>query len=196
MPFATDPESNLAILEAMVDELEAYLESDDLFRQLVVQTDDKTYQPKMTLGLAIDHIETLKRDISTLRPADRLRLEDAAKRYADVRGERFDPYAAKLRREMKSHLDSWTWFLDRCAEGDETCQDDYESEVWLRTRLEGLMREARSGGIAAEAEEARLSEQDRRLDDMFRSGTYVGPREQEAEYPKPTFWWLYGKPMI
>jgi hypothetical protein len=196
LPFAKDPADNLAILETMVDELEPYLESNDLVRQLVIQTGDQTYAPKMSIGLVLDHLQTLQRDLADLAPPDRVRLEEASHRFTEIRGRRRDAYAAKLRRELKSHMDSWSWFLDRCAEGEEGCVDDYPAETRIRTRIEELMDEARAAELPMKEEAARLSELDQRLDDMFRRGPYSGATGDASEYPPDRYWWLYGRPRV
>jgi hypothetical protein len=196
MPFTNDPEHNLRILEAMVDELEDYLQSDELFRQLVVQTPERTLMPKLTVGLMREHVDALEHDFVDLLPAMRNRITSAIRGFEKVRDANLDLYADKLRQEMKGHLDSWSWFLKSCADGDDECVDNYSREVWIRTRLEELALEARSLGIAAPEAMDRLQELDQRLDDMFVKGEYVGPAETANQYAADRFWWLYGRPAI
>ena len=196
MPFAEDPQANLLILETMVAELEDYLHSDELFRQLVVQAPDKTYMPRMTIGLMLEHVDHLEKILSELGPDERIRLEEAMDRLHEIRDAELEAYATMLRREMKSHLDSWSWYLDGCADGDEDCPDNYPSEVWLRTRLEEVVQEARNREIPVVDELARLQELDRSLDDMFQRGDYVGPKDRSSDYAQDRFWWLYGMPIV
>jgi hypothetical protein len=196
MAFAQDTEANLAILEAMAAEYKDYLLADELFRQVVVQTPERTYMPKMTIGLMLEQIHAIEGEYAQMVPEGRIRFEEAVALFEAARDEYPDAYGDKLRLEMKSHLDSWGWYLDGCDHGEEDCPDDYPSEVWLRTRLEELLQAARSGGIRVDEAVERLHKLDRTLDDMFQRGAYIGPAGYSAEFPQDRYWWLYGRPIV
>jgi hypothetical protein len=194
MPFTNDPEHNLRILEAMVEEFEDYLASDELFRQLVVQTPERTLMPKMTVGLMREHVDALEREFVHMLPTTRNRITAAIRRFESVRDANLAAYAEKLRRELKGHLDSWSWYLKGCLEGDDECADNYPRETWIRTRLDELFLEASSLGVDVADATQRLHELDQQLDNIFERGAYVGPADTEAEYPADRYWWLYGRP--
>lgn len=196
MPYSQSVDVNLEVFDVMVDEMEAYLESDDLTRQLVVQTDEGTQMPNMTIGLMLDYYQALQRQVPNMLPRQREGLERIITRFEDTRDTRIDAYGDKLRREMKSHMDAWAWFLENCEDGEASCVEDYPSEVWRRTRLEDLRDEARGVELDISQQVARLEKLDRDLDDLFHAGEYVGREGTESERPKDTYWWLYGTPVV
>ena len=74
MTFVIDPGDKMTALQAMVENLEAYLESDQLFRQVVVQGDRGTLKPNMTIGLMLDYYKSLERDVPHMLPRERTQL--------------------------------------------------------------------------------------------------------------------------
>ena len=193
--IAAEARDRLAIAEAMVSELDDYLDGDKLFRQLVVQAPGGTHKPNMTLGLLLDYMAALERDAASMWPADRIRFEEAAEKLSRIRHLRRDRYADRVRRELISLLGSWEWFIDGCEKGDGDCADDYPAEVWIRTRIADLLNEARGIELNTSEEEERRADLDRRLDEMFSPGAYIGPTGLEADRPSDTYWWLYGRPV-
>jgi hypothetical protein len=130
-----------------------------------------------------------------LAPGDRARLSALTDRFRTVAYAHGPAYREKLRRELKSHLDSWEWFLDECERREATCREDYESEVWLRTRIFEIVSHAADSGIDIGDAGDRLAALDARLRAVFRDGDYVGPAGGAAAYPPETHWWLHGRPL-
>jgi hypothetical protein len=195
MTFVIDPADKMTALEAMVDNLEAYLESDQLYRQVVVQGARGTLKPNMTIGLMLDYYKSLEREVPNMLPRERTELQEAISKFERVRDTSLEAYTAKLRHEIKASLDSWRHFMDGCTHGDDECFETYPTEVWLRTRLNDLMDEARGLGMDVTDEVAALLELDTELDRMFQRGEFVGAEGAESEYPADRYWWLYGQPI-
>jgi len=191
-----EPAALAAILTAMADDLQAYLEQDGLYRQLVVQTPGHTYKPVMTLGLMMDARKALEAHKAALSPPERDAVAAAAARIDDIRRTHAAAFGARLLREIASLLDSWSWYLDGCQHGDEECADSYRGENWIRTRLADLMAEAAAERVDVAARAARLAELDVRLRALLVPGAYTGPTGEEAEHPADVHWWLYGRPAL
>lgn len=189
-----EPSALVAILAAMADDLEGYLEQDGLYRHLVVQTPGHTHKPVMTLGLMLDARRAVDAHTVALSLAERDTAAAAEARIDDLRATHRSAFGAKLQREISSSLDSWSWYLDGCEHGDEDCKESYGGENWIRTRLANLMAAAALDGVDLASPAARLTELDTRLRSMFAHGPYSGPSGEEARYPADAFWWLYGRP--
>jgi hypothetical protein len=190
-----DPAARLAQYEAFAAELDEFLHGDGLSRLVVIQLAGRTLKPNMTLGLLHDTRDALDSDLENLTRPERERLAEADALVERVRDRDVDAYRAKLRQELKSSLDSWSWYLTGCEEEDEDCSETYPSEVWIRTRLADLLVEARGVGLDTLDEEDRLSELDNRLRARFLGGAFVGPPGQESARPAGEYWWLYGGPL-
>jgi hypothetical protein len=186
---------NLALLGAMVDQLASFLAGDDLTRKIVVEIGGHAVNTTMSLGIMVDLVEALDRAAAGMLPSERQQLDGLVSRLEAVRATHARAYADKLGREVKSHLDAWEWFLDGCERGDDSCFDDYASEVWRRTRIQQLLREARALRVDDHEARTRLEALDGRLDAIIQFGDYCGPRGEADAYPRETCWWLYCRPV-
>jgi hypothetical protein len=185
-----DHEAMTLILEAMAAEMDEYLSTDGLYRQLVVQAPGHTYHPNMTAGLVLDARRQAGRQRLPAAHAERVRAAESR-----IDGEierRKQEYARKLVQELGSVAGSWGWYLDGCEHGDEDCSDTYADEVWLRTRAEDLLDEARRVGEPATEARRQLADLDVRLRGLFEPGAYIGRAEERAERADDRYWWLYG----
>ena len=185
-------ETTLAIARAMADELTDYLMGDSLYRQLIVKTPSGTKQPKMTLGALLENVQALRSVASQLTSAQRAALADIEDKIDLDRRAFAEQWQALLRRELKSSMDSWKWYLDDAGR-DLAARESYPSEALLRTRIELVMAEL-AGDPAIGAERQQLGALDIRLRGMLRSSAYLGPRGEETRFPADRFWWLYGAP--
>ncbi len=190
-----DPEINLAFLAAMIDHFKRFLTSDDLVRQLIMPVAGRNVRSTMSLGLVLQLIDALERERTALPPRLRGELSDLVGRFEAIRDRHAVAYGDRLRRELKSHLDSWHWFLEACERGEESCFEDYRSEVWIRTRIHQLLAHGGDLGLDLDEAEHRLAVLDAKLRAVFRSGDYSGTRGDEATHPREVYWWLYGHPV-
>lgn len=185
-------DTTLAITQAMADELADYLMSDHLYRQMVVKTPGGTKQPKMTLGALLENVETLRWNKADLTPDQRTQLAGIEEKVEIGRGAFSNQWNAHLRRELKSLMDSWKWYLDDAGR-DASARENYDSEAHIRTRIDLVMRALQDDPTIGN-DRRDLNDLDARLRGMLRSGGYVGPRGEEAHYPASQTWWLYGRP--
>lgn len=185
-------ETTLTIAQAMADELTDYLMSDRLYRQMIVKTPSGARQPKMTLGALLEAIEELHWNEADLTPAQRSQLGAIEEQIAVARGAFHEQWQAHLRRELKSLMDSWRWYLDDAGR-DPGARENYPSEAHIRTRIDLVMRALQDDPTIGN-DRRELNDMDTRLRAMLRSGNYVGPRGEERRYPADRAWWLYGRP--
>ncbi len=135
---ATDspPELAARLLEAerMADQLEDYLLSDRLFWQISVETPLGTRQPKMTLGALYERIQYLEAHEKELGPNDRARLAKIRQAWEEAQKQFPEQWREKLRREFKSYMHNWKYFLEQRASNPERWAQEYKFEVRNRER--------------------------------------------------------------
>ena len=93
-------------------------------------------------------------------------------------------YEQKARREFKSRLDSFSWYLD----GEQSGPGSYTTQAHTRLKLELLKHDV----IQTELELRRLDGVDNRLRSRFANGPFVFESEVASLAPKNSMWWLYG----
>ncbi len=135
-PTDSPPELAAKLLEAegMADQLEDYLLSDKLFWQISVETPLGTRQPKMTLGSLAERIQFLETHADELGPHDRQRLAKIQRAWDEAQRQFPAQWREKLRREFKSYMHSWKYFLEQRASNPERWAQDYKFEVRNRER--------------------------------------------------------------
>ncbi len=185
--------NELVVAEAMAAELSDYLLGDRLFRQIVVQGPLGTQQPKMTLGGLLSRLQSLQFRLAALAPAERDRVEQVATAVAEARRTYRTSWETFLRKEIKSNLDSWRWYMDECFRRG-GCASTYPSEVHARVRLALLFGEAASAGFEILAEQGHLRRLDSQLRNVWRDGAFLLDPGLRGLYPADRFWWLYGLP--
>jgi hypothetical protein len=188
-------EDALAVLTELVGELERFLEADDVTRQVVYRGPRGPRVVTLTLGGLLALIDRLERDAPNLLPDERQQLDEAVSTFENLRGVHAKAYHDALVRELKSQLDSWSWFVDECRRGDDACFDDYPAEAWIRTRVHELLHEADGQGYDVSAERERLAQLDDALQALFQYGDYIGPADRQDIFSRDEHWWLFGRPV-
>ena len=181
----------LAIVKAMADELPEYLLSDNLYHQMFVPTSAGTVHPMLTPGALLENLATLEAALPAMTADQRSRfaeVQDQLARDLRIYGEQ---WRARLLRELKTTLDSWSWYLDDAERGGRAI-DNYPAEAHLRTRIDLLVRTL-AGDPQIQEYQRRLADLDARLRRMLQGSRYVGPQGEEARYPRDQAWWLYGR---
>ncbi len=142
LPTDSPPELAAKLLEAekFADELEDYLLSDKLFWQISVETPLGTRQPKMTLGSLYERIQELRAHADELGPNDRQRLAKIERAWEEAQRHFPSQWREKLRREFKSYMHNWTYFLEQRASNPERWAQDYKFEVRNRERARLILQ--------------------------------------------------------
>ena len=135
-PTDSPPELAAKLLEAekMADDLEDYLLSDKLFWQISVDTPLGTRQPKMTLGSLYERIQFLQEHVEELGPNDRARLARIQHAWEQAQQQFPAQWQEKLRREFKSYMHNWQYFLEQRSPNSERWAQEYKYEVRNRER--------------------------------------------------------------
>ncbi len=136
IPTDSPPELAAILLEAetMADQLEDYLFSDKLFWQISVETPLGTRQPKMTLGSLYERLTYLSEHKDELGPNDQVRLQQIERAWDEAQRRFPVQWQEKLRREFKSYMHSWKYFLEQRSSNTERWAQEYKFEVRNRER--------------------------------------------------------------
>jgi hypothetical protein len=187
------PDYNLLLANAMLDELEPYLLSSELFWPLEERAARGMAQfPRLTLGgllLTIDEL-TAQEDEMTFGQA--AALQQIRSLFAHNQVKWAVAIERKAVRELHCRLNLWrAYLMDLEEEGEGP--ENYAHEVRQRVKFQRLLVPASKH---PEIELLNVSMQS--LDSKFRSyfvtGPFIWDEGLESVYPPTDFWYLYGAP--
>jgi hypothetical protein len=150
--------------------------------------------PQLTIGAWLETAWRLSARPAALDRAQSAVFEEARASARRVRSLWPALYQHKARREFKSRLDSWAWYLDDLLgkDGPLTAQGSaYASQSHTRFKLELLRQEVSQ--LSGELQ--RLEMGDRRLRLRFVPGPFLWEPDLEAAAPREAYWWLHGAPV-
>jgi hypothetical protein len=187
-------EYNLKLVNFILEEIEDYILSSEVFWPLSKRPHTGPPLPRLTLGglfLTLDELNAQEKDMSPSQVADyyklKLQMEKVHKKWA-VGLER------KAAQELRSRLNLWRAYLMDLEEKTDT-PENYGHEVRYRVMFEYLADLAtRQPEIEPQVMEMRSL--DVRLRKIFVPGAFVWDPQLEDIYPRDTFWYLYGLPRI
>ncbi|MCL4507222.1 MAG: hypothetical protein M1434_14820 [Chloroflexi bacterium] len=156
--------------------------------------------PQLTIGIWLEALWRLKTFAAALSAAQQATVDEALACVQRVRSRAPELYKQKARREFKSRLDTWTWYLDEILGRPESRLDRsdsappegqaYATQVHVRFKLELL-----NGDVSQLQEQVtRLRVNDRRLQTRFAPGSFIWDAELAPYLPADAYWWLYGRP--
>jgi hypothetical protein len=174
-------------------ELEAYLKSDVLFWQLTPVVPISPPAPMLTVGGFLLRVHRLDGRRGLLNPVREQRLDAALKSFQDVTQEWSVHTEKRIRRELRSRINSWQWFVDDCQANKRSCITYYATEAELRTLIEHIFEFGHSFRNMDDLQ-ARLVKLDALFRLWFKPGSFIWRGDLEQIYPQERFWWLYGLP--
>ncbi len=184
---------NVALIEAMLGEIAAYLLSPEVYWPLERHAPAGGPPfPRLSLGgllLAFDELEAAQAEMSPAQAESALRLRAAR---ADWEKERPAGLARKAAAELHSRLDLWRAYMADLAEQPDA-GEAWAGQVAHRVMASRLAPMA-SGEPGFPALEARLRSLDARLEGVFKRGEFVWDPRLQAVYPPGPYWFLYGRP--
>ncbi len=200
MSMGIDLRHDLTFARVAGEQIDEYVHTEVLF--FPVGAVAGLPMPQLTIGTWLEAAWRLQALAPGLRPDQQAALDQAQARVQRVRSRAPDLYTQKARREFKSRLDTWTWYLDDVLAGTPAGTpahgpapvspggQAYPTQVHVRFKLELL-----KGDVAQMHDQlARLETCDRRLCTRFTAGPFVWEPELASHAPPDTYWWLYGCP--
>jgi hypothetical protein len=187
--------TNLQFLEAMIQELEAYVLSRELFWPLSPEhrTNGPPF-PRMTIGnvlLTLDQLEAQREQFS---PSQQAALRKLTLAWQQACGKWRVGLEGKAVVEMRSRLNLWRAYLDD-LEHQGNRAGVYTHEVHNRVKFERLADFVGQHGETDPYLES-MQSQDARLLPRFSPGEFQWHPSLKQVYPKSTYWYLYGMPRL
>jgi|GEM_PF-1246608 len=150
--------------------------------------------PQLTIGMWLETQWRLKALATLLKPDEQAILDEAQAKVQRIRSRVPDLYKEKARREFKSRLDVWGWYLDDVLAREPAAVPPegqaYATQVHVRFKLELLKEDV----TQMQDQMLRLTSNDRRLHVRFANGPFVWEPELAPHAPPAAYWWLYGHP--
>ncbi len=189
MSMAASLQFDLGYIQATIEELGAYLLSDELFWSLSGHTSPEgTAYPKLTLGgvlLALARSRARADSPQITSTVDRLdnRLGAVQSRWRVA-------WEKKANWEFRSRLGQWGNYLDEVQRHPQEHAAYYAYEVRLRVFLALLILRTEQ---IAESEADLLAKLDQKLRAQFVPGAFLWEHDLRAGFPEDSFWFLWGK---
>jgi len=150
--------------------------------------------PQLTIGVWLEAMWRLKTFASLLSIADQLVVDEAQAKVQRVRSRAGELYKQKARREFKSRLDTWSWYLDELLvrEPAPTPPEGqaYATQAHVRFKLDLLNADVPQ----LQEQITRLTVNDQRLKPRFVNGPFMWEPDLAPYLPSDRYWWLYGRP--
>lgn len=189
--LAPDPAVDLAVTEAMVEELEAYIIKEELYRTVITRTPQGEVRVQMTGGDLLTRLHRLNAEKAQLPPALQQRVETVTAEAERIVYSLKGRFHARLQREMRSRIDSLRWFLDDAAENRAAARANYPYEIRNRQRVEEIVN--RLGAEIPEELSGQLAAVDRRLRGLAMGSEFVWDPALQAAFPQYPYWYLYAR---
>jgi len=148
-PDTMAPAERIAVVEAMVEQLEPLLDGDWLHRPVVVEYGKNKFHAALTLAALLQHLELL--EAAELNLEERANLDDVLADLDTVRSRRREAYIKRLAREIRSNQNIASAAREEAAD----LNDDAGSGTARPLAHIGRLRdEARAIGAAEEVAQA------------------------------------------
>lgn len=190
--MAQDPATDLLIVEAMADELEAYIVANELYRTLSLRTVEGNQTLQMTGADLLTRLYRLHGEHNLLTPADQARLDAVQNRVDNTIYSLRTRFLERLQREIKARLDSLKWFLDDCLADRQRCRVEFPFEMRNRQRIEEALK--MMSYQLPEAQQNFLRQIDARIRQVALPGEFLWDERWKAIFPPQPYWYLYLRP--
>jgi hypothetical protein len=180
---------DLDILQAMVEEMPAYLSSAVLFWPML---NDRF--PRLTPGAYLLRQHRLLALPNLLSDAQQRELQEAVDRFHRITADRVVRFEEKSNRDLRARLHEWGQHLDDFQEHDTVPLAHYANAVQARATVSALVQkmEQRPFRLAPVVAQ-KVQDLDHALRALWKEASFVWPPEWIPAYPRPEYWWLYGQ---
>lgn len=183
---------NLSLTSFMLEELEDYILSSEVFWPISKRSPTGSPLPRLTLGGLILTLNELKAQEIDMTPSQRDDHDKLLRHMESVRVKWAVGLERKAAQELRSRLNLWRAYLFDIDERVDTTEN-YPYEVRNRVMFEHLadlsIRQPDTKPCVDE-----MRNLDKRLRSFFARGDFVWDTRLENIYPQSTFWYLYGLP--
>lgn len=190
--MAQEPTTDLVIVEAMAEELEAYIVANELYRTLSLRTAEGNQTIQMTGADLLTRLYRLQGERNRLSAPDQVRLDTVQTSVDNTIYSLRNRFQERLQREIKARLDSLNWFLDDCQADRQRCRVEFPFEMRNRQRIEEALK--MMSYQLPEAQQSFLRQIDARIRQVALPGEFLWDERWKAIFPPQPYWYLYVRP--
>lgn len=179
----------LNIMEAMLVEMEGYLQRDDIYGPM------PSHMPRLTLGGYLMRQHRLQAIAQDLEQAQYEQLQQYSNAFEAILSENVVASEAKAYKEFAARLTQWSNFLAELKQNPEEYEFEYQTAVENRVMLAELLKLLALPPYKLNEDlQTNVQEYDELLETLWVDGDFVWEDVWLAAYPKSVYWWLYGEP--
>lgn len=187
-----EPTTDLAVVAAMAEELDSYIDGDDVYRTLVLSTSRGEERVLSSGGDLLARLHKLTAQNDQLSPDQQRKMEELRRRIDEIIHPRRQRFLELLERETKARLNSLKWYIEECSEDRRQCRVNYPYEIRNRQRVAEIWK------MLCEKPPEGLSEQidaiDGRLRTLVSTAEFVWDDKVRDVYPRSEYWYLFALP--
>ncbi len=185
-------EYNLSLTEAMLENMELYLLSEEVYWPLASQPDAGSPPfPRLTLGGFLLTQDELSVQKAGMIPRQKHAYKDLQHRYRQITKKWKSAIGRKAVQEMNSRCNLWHAYIEELEERGKIPYD-YPREVRHRVMFERLL-----DLVGVEAEVDQILKKNQKVDERFLAvsvpSDFVWDADLQTIYVKDKFWFLYRK---
>ncbi|GJM39913.1 MAG: hypothetical protein DHS20C20_01950 [Ardenticatenaceae bacterium] len=181
---------DVAILQEMANQMNDYLKSESLFWPM-----GHSAMPKLTLGGYWLRQHRLKALHKLLTGEQQAQLAEAVKKFETAVSPWIVRTEQRAHTELAARIRQWDEYLRDLREKRGENAGAYPAQVDIRAIIAALLDQLQQSPYQLDGKLLQsVLTQDKGLRARFASGDFVWPEEWQIAYPKPEFWWLYGRP--
>lgn len=189
--LAENPAVDLAIAQAMAEELEEYIIKEDLYRTVIVRAPGGEVRVQMTGGDLLTRLHRLAGERTRLSAAQQATLDEVTQSAERTIYSLKTRFHQRLQREMKARIDALRWFIDEAVDEPQRARANYPYEIRNRQRIEEIVKHL--GRDLPDDLKAQLEDVDRRLR-MIATGTeFIWDPALQGIFPQHPYWYLYAR---
>lgn len=190
--LAENPAVDLALVQAMADELEEYIIKNELYRTVIAGTPRGDEKLTMTGGDLLTRLYRLNHAHAQLTPEQQQRLDVVTQQAEATIYSLRSRFHALLRRELKARTDALRWFLDDCMGDPKRCRANYPYEIRNRQRMEEILKRVETE--LTDDEREMLASVDQRLRTLTHGTSFIWDAKLAPIFPPSPYWYLYAMP--
>ncbi|MCB0107556.1 MAG: hypothetical protein KDE53_16660 [Caldilineaceae bacterium] len=189
---AETPATDLAVVRAMVEELETYLLADQLYRTITVSFADGPQNLQMTGADLLTRLRRLRGHWEQLSADEQHELTTLQTKTDAILRRWHGQFQQRLRREIKARLDSLQWFLEDCTTETQRCHIEFPFEMRNRQRIDEAL--AMLDAPLNEPLQQRLQAIDAQIRRLAPPAPFLWDERLQPIFPKDPYWYLYRRP--
>jgi hypothetical protein len=185
------PEYNLALAQAILEQLEPFLQAADAFWPLSARPPGSGIPfPRLSLGALLLTLDELRATEPALDPAGRSATQAVEADFDRISQKWTVAVERKALSESSQRISIWRAYLDDLRD-QRADPADYPQEVRQRVALSRLLELARLSPDSRQTTEA-VEHLDEFLRSLLVPSGFVWDERMKSVYPEEDFWFLYG----